>query len=204
NDSDPDNDPLSITAVGGATNGTVILSGTNAVFTPGANYNGAAAFTYTLSDGRGATAAGTVNVTVDPVNDAPVASADSGFTTPVNTPLTVAASSLLANDTDVDGNTLTVATVGNATNGAVALNGTNIVFTPNANYTGPATFTYTVSDGNGGAASASVALSVQPQPTGNAIVLENAKPGNPASEWDLVNGPSSSIEGYAAQFSVNK
>ena len=41
-------------------------------------------------------------------------------------------------------------------------------------------------------------------PAANEIVLENQKPGNPKSEWDLTNGPSSSIEGYAAQFSVNK
>ena len=80
NDTDPENNPLSITAVGGATHGTVVLNAGNVVFTPTANYNGAAAFTYTLSDGNG-TANGNVSVTVNPVNDPPVANNDSGFST---------------------------------------------------------------------------------------------------------------------------
>ena len=120
NDSDPEGDPLTITAVGGATNGTVVLNGGNVVFTPTANYNGAAAFTYTLSDGNG-TATGTVNVTVNPVNDPPVATNDSGFSTPFKTALNIPTSTLLGNDTDADNETLTVDSVGGAVNGTVTL-----------------------------------------------------------------------------------
>ncbi|MBL8627757.1 MAG: tandem-95 repeat protein [Myxococcales bacterium] len=146
NDTDLEGATLSITAVGGATNGTVALAGTTITFTPAANFNGTATFTYTLSDGT-ATATGTVTVTVTPVNDAPVANADT-VTTAEDTAATIAAATLLANDTDVDtGTTLTVTAVSAATNGTVALAGTTITFTPTANFNGAAGFDYTITDG---------------------------------------------------------
>ena len=62
-------------------------------FTPAANYAGPATFTYTVSDGNGGTDTGTVNITVDPVNDAPVAVADA-FTINEDAALVIAAGSL--------------------------------------------------------------------------------------------------------------
>ena len=59
-----------ITAVGGAVGGTVSLSGSDITFTPTANYNGPASFTYTVTSPAGVTETATVNVTVIPVNDA--------------------------------------------------------------------------------------------------------------------------------------
>ena len=87
-------------------------------------------------------------------NQPPVASNDSGFTTTANTALTIAAATLLANDTDPNGDALTVTGVSNATNGTVSFNAqTNtITFTPTSDYTGPAGFTYAISDGRGGTA----------------------------------------------------
>ncbi|MBD3796744.1 MAG: cadherin-like domain-containing protein [Campylobacterales bacterium] len=78
-----------------------------------------------------------------------------------DTSLTIDASKLLANDTDADGDTLTISSVQDATHGTVSLdtNG-NVVFTPEDNYTGEATFTYTVSDGQGGSDTASVTVNV--------------------------------------------
>ncbi|MBS0657516.1 MAG: cadherin-like domain-containing protein [Verrucomicrobia bacterium] len=66
NDSDPDNDPLTLTGVSptSAQGGTVGLSGGVVTFTPATNYSGADSFTYTISDGRGGFATGTANVTV--------------------------------------------------------------------------------------------------------------------------------------------
>ena len=178
NDSDLDGNPLSITQVNGAaivaggvaiavTNGTVSLNaaGTQLTFTPSANYNGAASYTYTISDGQGGTATATVNGTVTAVNDPPVAVNDS-FTTNEDTAVSVA---VKTNDSDVDGNPLTITQVNGAaivaggaaiavTNGTVSLNaaGTLLTFTPTANYNGPASFTYTISDGAGGTAAATV------------------------------------------------
>ncbi|MCB8819390.1 DUF4082 domain-containing protein [Microvirga rosea] len=92
----------------------------------------------------------------------PVANADSGFKTVRNNVLTLSAASLLANDTDPNGDTLTITGVSGADHGSVVYNAQTktITFTPTAGYTGAAGFTYSISDGNGGTASANVSLSV--------------------------------------------
>jgi cysteine-rich repeat protein len=144
-DTDIDGDPLTVTAVGDAVNGTVALVAGSVTFTPGANFAGAASFTYTVSDGA-LTDTGTVTVTVTAVNDAPVA-VDDAATTAEDTVLVVTGASLAANDTDVEGSTLTVTAVGGASNGTVALAAGTVTFTPSANFAGTASFTYTVSDG---------------------------------------------------------
>ncbi len=164
NDSDVDGNPLTVTQVNGTaitnggpavsvTNGSVQLVGGQLIFTPAANYNGPASFTYTITDGT-VTATATVSGTVTPVNDAPVAQNDS-FIVLEDGSVTV---NVLGNDSDVDGNPLTVTQVNGTaitdggpavavTNGSVALVGGQLVFTPSANYNGPASFTYTITDG---------------------------------------------------------
>ncbi|MCB1887925.1 MAG: tandem-95 repeat protein, partial [Rhodocyclaceae bacterium] len=116
----------------------------------------------TVDDGNGGTDTATVTINVNPVNDAPVANDDSG-TTQEDVPVTFTAAELLANDSDIDGDTLTIDSVGPATNGTVVLNpdGT-VTFTPTANFNGTASFVYTVSDGNGGTDTATVTLTVDP------------------------------------------
>ena len=132
------------------------------MFTPAANYNGAAAFTYTLSDGKGGSATGNVNVTVNPVNDPPVANNDSGFTTPFQTALNIPTSTLLGNDTDPDNETLRVDSVSGAVNGTVELTSQSgvAVFTPNTGYFGPASFAYTIKDLSNAESTATVSLTV--------------------------------------------
>ncbi len=153
---------LSITAGGAAIavpNGAVTLTASgDLVFTPAANYNGPATFNYTVTSG-GVTETAAVNVTVTPVNDAPLAVNDR-TSTAGNTSLSLTPATLLGNDTDIDGNTLTITSVQNPVGGTVALVGGNVVFTPTVGFTGPATFTYTVSDGNGGASTATVTIDV--------------------------------------------
>ena len=69
NDTDVDGDTLSVTAVGAPLHGSTTINPDGTVaYTPASNYNGADAFTYTISDGHGGTATGTVSVTVTPVN----------------------------------------------------------------------------------------------------------------------------------------
>src|SRR5262249_12795394 len=108
NDSDVDGNALTILSAQGPPHGTVGLSNGNGVLTRAANYTGRASSAYTVSDGQGGTATATVNVNVAAVNDAPVAGNDS-VTAAAGTPLVLAPAALLANDSDVDGNTLTIA-----------------------------------------------------------------------------------------------
>src|SRR5215813_11950086 len=160
NDVDNAGDQLTIKVVGNAVGGTVSLDASgNIVFTPAANFSGDASFTYTVSDGHGGTATATVNITVTPVNDVPVAANDTVSATE-DTPLVLAPAALLGNDSDVDGDSLTITSVQGATHGTVAISNGNIVFTPAASYNGPASFTYTVSDGHGGTATAAVNVNV--------------------------------------------
>ena len=148
NDTDADNDTLTVSAVTQGTHGSVTINPDKIVtYTPAANFNGSDSFTYTISDGHGGTATASVNVTVTPVNDAPVANADAA-TTPEDTAVTA---SVLANDTDLDGHTLSVASVTQGVKGSVVINPNGTVtYTPNADSNGSDAFTYTASDGNGG------------------------------------------------------
>ena len=95
-------------------------------------------------------------------NNEPIA-ADDEFLTVANTEVVLLGSSLLENDTDLDGNNLSITTLDNAVNGTVALDERgNVIFTPAADFNGDASFEYTVSDGNGGSDSATVAVTILP------------------------------------------
>lgn len=163
NDSDPDGDALIIASTTPASKGTLIANGNGTItYTPNANTSGADSFTYTVSDEKGGTATATVSITVTPVNDAPVVQNDTA-TTDEGTPVTI---SVLANDTDPDGDTLTVASVATPAHGTAVNNGNGTVtYSPAAGYTGPDSFTYVASDGNGGATTATVNITVRPDNT---------------------------------------
>ncbi len=158
NDTDVDGDKLSLRSVTQSAHGKVSMNGVQAVYTPAANYNGTDSFKYTVADGNGGTASSTVSITISPVNDAPVARADS-LTIPEDTK---AAIDMLANDTDVDGDSLTVTSLGQPEVGRVVLSGNRAVYTPKANYNGKDSFTYTISDGHGGTAASTVNIVLTP------------------------------------------
>ncbi len=158
NDSDIDGDDLTITDVGDAGNGMVTNNGIDVTYTPAADFNGADAFTYTISDGNGGEATAQVTVTVEPVNDPPVA-LDDAVTTDFETSATI---DVLANDSDVDSLVITVSSVGLPANGAAVNNGTDVTYTPAAAFSGTDTFTYTISDGSGGSDTAQVTVTVNP------------------------------------------
>jgi VCBS repeat-containing protein len=161
NDSDVDGDTLTVTAAS-SPNGAVTINPDNTlVFTPAANFNGPTTITYTVSDGQGGSASATVFVSVTAVNDAPVA-ADDALSTSEDTPLTIPAATLLANDTDVDGQPLFVVAVYSPVNGTVALVGGDVLFTPAPDYIGPASFTYMVTDAFGGISTATAHITVGP------------------------------------------
>lgn len=160
NDTDVEGTTLTITSAQDAVDGTVSFDGTAITFTPNTGFSGQASFGYTVSDGE-LTASAVVNVTVNATNEAPVAQDDTG-TTDEDTAVTFTTADLVANDTDVDGDTLTLLSVANATHGTATLDGSgNVEFVPEPNYAGDASFEYTVSDG-ALTASAIVHLTVNP------------------------------------------
>ncbi|SDG18976.1 Ig-like domain-containing protein [Alloyangia pacifica] len=175
NDSDPDGDALTVTTAtvtGGDSIGTVAINEDGTLtFTPAADYNGDAEITYTVEDPAGNSATGHVAVTVYPVNDDPEA-VDDYVTTGSGTPVTLAP---MDNDTDVDGDTLTITGVGEPANGTVTLNADGTVtYTPNEGHTGEDSFTYTIDDGNGGTDTGTVTVNtgIPTDPTGG----ENTPP----------------------------
>ena len=147
---------LTVSVTAGATVGPLVY------FVPAPNWSGSTSFNYSATDNSGAASnTATVSLGVTPVNDAPVAAADA-FTTAEDSALTIAPAALLSNDSDLDGDTLAVASFTQPAHGTVALVAGNLVYTPDANYNGADAFTYTVSDGNGGTSTATVSLGVTP------------------------------------------
>lgn len=158
NDSDIEGDDLTVSITTNVAHGSLVLNADNTItYTPNADYNGADSFTYTVSDGNGGASVATVNLTVAPVNDTPVTVVDM-MTTDEDTPIIV---NVLANDSDVDGDTLTVTSVVGALNGSVVINADNtLTYTPNTDYNGSETLTYTVDDGNGGIITENVHITI--------------------------------------------
>lgn len=155
NDTDANNDTLTVTAVGTSANGTTSHNGSVVTFTPASGFIGTATFTYTVSDGNGGTATGNVTVTV--ANQAPVANSDLAVTI-LNTPVSI---QVFANDSDTDGGTLSLTAVTQGANGSVTFSGSTVTYNPNNGYSGDDSFTYTISDGQTGTATGTVNVSVK-------------------------------------------
>ncbi|GLY08035.1 Ig-like domain-containing protein [Actinoplanes sp. NBRC 101535] len=145
NDTDPNNDARTVNAVTQPQSGAgavTINSGTNrVVYTPSSTFKGTAVFTYTIADGAGGTDTATVRVTV--ANATPVAAGDTATVAYGGT----ATIDVLANDTDANGDTLSISAVGTPNHGTASISNGKILYTPPSGYSGAATFTYTITDG---------------------------------------------------------
>ena len=120
---------------------------------------GANTVTLTVTDGSGNTSTCTATVTVEE-GVKPDAQNDSA-STQEGTPVTL---DTLANDSDPDGDTLTITSVEDPDNGTAVISGGQIIYTPDAGFVGTDTFTYTISDGNGGTATATETVTVTAKP----------------------------------------
>jgi hypothetical protein len=170
NDSDADNDSLTIVAFTQPSLGSVSLAAGAIVFDAGGAFNGLAAnetqdvsFSYTVSDGKGGTDTASVTVTVIGANDPPVFVADPAVSIRPGQTATIVGAVLVANDTDADGDALSVtqffetsAQGGTVTNTAFD----TFVYTPPAGFTGSDTFTYVVADAFGGTTQATLTINV--------------------------------------------
>ena len=159
NDTDPEADPLSVTAVTPATHGLASFTATGVTYQPASGFVGIDSFTYTLSDGLGGSASATVtvNVTAAPVvtlNRAPVAVADS-INVVLGQSITIP---VLNNDYDPDGDALSISSVKQGSRGYATI--TSQVLTYKPKRTGNDTLSYTISDGRGGKATAKVYVSI--------------------------------------------
>ena len=143
NDTDVENDPLTIIAIPvSPSNGGVTFTGTSVTYTPNANFNGNDSFDYRIADGNGGEHEATVTVSITSVPDVPVAGDDS-ITTNEDTSLDF---DPLVNDSDPDGLTLTIISATNPSIGGVTLisGNTELRYTPSTNLNGSTHFFYTV------------------------------------------------------------
>ncbi len=182
--------PLTITAVTQPTNGTATINDNNTpldpsddgvVYTPNQGFAAEDSFTYSISDGLD-TAIANITVNVIPGIPTPV---DDTAETQLNTPVTI---NVLNNDTDPEGDLLTLTAVTDPENGTVTLDNSNaVIYTPNPGFVGEDPFTYTVDDGNGGNNTANVTVTVIVIPTVSLIA----------------EGTLTELEETAATFTIN-
>jgi VCBS repeat-containing protein len=166
NDTDVDGDALRAVLVSGPAHGALTLNADGSLtYTPAADFNGGDSFTYRASDGSLTSSPATVRITVNPVNDAPVAANDT-YTVQQNAILSVPAPGVLGNDSDVDSPTLTAAVVAGPASGTLTLdpNG-SFTYVPSAGFTGTDTFTYRAGDGSATSGVATVTVRVTPAPS---------------------------------------
>ncbi len=132
-------------------------------FTPSPDLNGTAAFTYAANTPEGGRAEATVTIQVTPVNDAPLARADRMEAFAEGTSVTLDPRTLLANESDIDGDTLTVRSVRSSADIAVSIGENGLIrVVPRAYYWGEATFDYVVADAAGATATGQVRFTVTP------------------------------------------
>jgi large repetitive protein len=162
NDTDAEGDPLTITGVSRPTNGTASILGSSVRYAPSTGFSGVDTLTYTIIDGFGGTATGTVTVTVEPatvVNRPPIAAPDraSGNTTQH---IQV---QVLQNDFDPDGDVLRVVEVSTAPGVATSIVDSQVVdVVPASNISGPVALSYTIEDPGGLRSVGDIVVFVEP------------------------------------------
>jgi hypothetical protein len=198
NDSDVES-TVSVSAVGTPSNGTAVLNVDGTVtYTPAQYWFGEDTFTYTLTDGT-ATSTGTVAVTVVEVNSAPVANDDA-------TAVAVGGSievDVLANDTDPDGDTITLVSVDSPTAGAIDnLGNGRLRYTASASEAGTVTVSYTISDPAGRTSTANLIIDVYGPSSDGDGVADSIEDGAPNDGDGNGDGVKDSEQDNVASFPV--
>jgi large repetitive protein len=161
---DVDGDALQFIISRQPAHGTLTGTAPNLVYTPHANYHGADAFTFTVSDGELSAEPATVSITVLPVNDAPVAHNDA-YTVDAGETLHIAAAGVLANDTDIEGDALTAQLSSTTTHGSLTLNSDgSFTYIHDGSASTSDSFTYRAHDGELASDIATVVITIIPLP----------------------------------------
>src|SRR5262249_15423037 len=160
---DVDGDPLTAVLFSAPTHGVLTLNcAGSSSYQPNTNFTHTTIFPSKASDGTTSSSPATVTITVNPVNDPPVAGGAS-FAINEDNLLTVAAPGVLTNAMDVDGDPLTAVLSTAPTHGVLTLNGDgSFSYQPNTNFNGTDSFTYKASDGKIGTASCRERVTVTP------------------------------------------
>lgn len=144
NDTSTSGGPLTTVAIGASSLGTTSLAGGTVTFTPTSNVSGEETIPYTVRGSSGLESTGSVHLVVRPVNDAPVAVDDQAETQEA----VVVQIDVLANDTDVDGPALSIASVQPPAIGNAFRSEGKVLYSPPVGFIGTVTFGYTVTDGS--------------------------------------------------------
>ena len=173
---DSDGDALTCTVAIAPAHGTLSGTAPNLIYTPDANYHGMDLFTFTVSDSTATSVPATVVVTINPVNDAPVAAAQSVVTSG-NTAVEITLAG-----SDVDGDLLTFAVSANPTHGTLtAVSANTYSYQPARDYHGPDAFGFVAKDQALRSAPAVVALAVTPVEEAPVATEEKVAAGEPQS-----------------------
>lgn len=151
---DADGDPLTFTILSPPTNGALTGIAPQLTYTPAFHFHGSDSFTFRVNDGKTNSASVTVNITVTPVNDAPLAFSQS-LATAEDTALSITLTA-----TDRENNTLTYDVVSPPANGTLSGTAPHLIFTPAPNFHGSTSFIFRASDGTLSSANATVSITV--------------------------------------------
>ena len=154
--SDIEGDELTINSVTNGVNGTSEIIEGRVVYTPNANFNGIDTITYTITDSNGGEITKTLNITIDAVEDVPIATVTTAITNEEN----FIKIDVLKGAFDADGDELTLDLVTNGENGTSEIIEGKILYTPNENFNGTDTITYTISDSNSNAVTKELTINV--------------------------------------------
>ncbi len=157
---DEDKDPLTYLIVAQPKNGTLTGTGSTPLYTPKTDFNGTDSFKFKVNDGAADSDAVTVEITVTPVNDAPVA-VDQAVTTPQSKSIT-----FKLNGVDTDNDSLKFTVLTPPKNGVLrGSTSADRSYTPKTGFKGTDTFTYKVNDGKLDSPVATVTVTVTPRVT---------------------------------------
>ncbi|MEL4302202.1 putative Ig domain-containing protein [Shewanella xiamenensis] len=176
NDTDSDGDSLSVNQVISEFGTVTVLADQLISYTPAADFIGTDVLVYSITDGKGGTASSELTIVVNG-NTAPVTVDDSAATDD-RTSLLI---DVLSNDTDVDGNTLTLLSV-TAQQGTVTIEANKLRYIPKTGFDGVDTVTYRISDGQGGEATGQVLITVKAY---QEVIIDNKSGGGSMTLWAL-------------------